>query len=444
MFKNIFLLTLILFSQQVSAVLDIEITGGVIGEHPIAIVPFSWEVKSRAGQMEVSEVVTADLSRTGRFELVPASKFLERPHHGDEINFENWRAVGVESLVVGRVLAGENGQLQVQFQLFDVYKRSSVRDGGPSEPEYKIKQLIGYSLPTSYEDLRRTAHYMSDLIYETLTGDKGVFTTRIAYITADTRAKEKTYELQIADMDGYNAFTVLKSQQPIMSPSWSADARQLAYVTFENKKSQIYVQQVDTGTRKLVSSQKGVNSAPAWSPDGRRLALTLSRDGSLEIYTLDLLSKKLTRLTRNTAIDTEPAWSPDGKTIVFVSDRSGKPQVYRMSAQGGRAERITFQGKYNARPSFSPDGKKITMVHGNSEGFHIAILDVESGVLDVLTDGSLDESPSFAPNGSMILYATAAKRRGILSAVSTDGKVKQRLVLQQGDVREPAWAPYRK
>ncbi len=444
MFRNILLISLIFFSQQVSAVLDIEITGGVIGEHPIAIVPFSWEVKARTGQVEIGDVITADLSRTGRFELVSENKFLERPHHGDEVNFENWRAVGVESLVVGRVLPGEKGQLLVQFQLFDVYKRSSVKDGGPSEPEYKIKQIIGYSLPTSYQDLRRNAHYISDLVYEALTGDKGVFTTRIAYVTASKRAKEKSYELQIADMDGYNAFTILKSSQPIMSPSWSADARQLAYVTFENKKAQIYVQQVDTGTRKLVSSQKGVNSAPAWSPDGKRLALTLSRDGNLEIYTLDLLSKRLKRLTRSTGIDTEPAWSADGKTIVFVSDRSGKPQVYRMSAEGGRAERLTFQGKYNARPSFSPDGKKITMVHGNAEGFHIAIMDLESGVLDVLTDGSLDESPTFAPNGSMILYATAAKRRGILSAVSTDGKVKQRLVLQQGDVREPAWAPYRK
>jgi len=444
MLRNILFLSMMLFSNSLWAVLDIEITGGVVGEHPIAIVPFSWEVKSRAGETKVSEVLAADLSRTGRFELVAEKKFLERPHHGGEVNFEKWRSVGVESLVVGRVLPGDKGQFLVQFQLFDIYKRSPVNDGGPTEPEYKIKQIIGYSLPSTLSDLRRTAHYMSDLIYEALTGEKGVFTTRIAYVTANKKAKQKQYELQIADMDGYNAFTVLKSQQPIMSPSWSPDARQLAYVTFENKKSQIYVQQVDSGTRKQVSSVRGVNSAPAWSPDGKSLALTLSKDGNLEIYLLDILSKRLKRLTRNTAIDTEPAWSPDGKSIVFVSDRSGKPQVYRMPAKGGRADRMTFQGKYNARPSYSPDGKKITMVHGNGQGYHIAIMDTDSGVIDVLTDGRLDESPTFAPNGSMILYATAGKQRGILSAVSTDGKVKQRLVLQQGDVREPAWAPYRK
>lgn len=443
MLKKISLILLMLVSQTSWAVLDIQITGGVVGERPIAIVPFSWEVKSRTGAQQIDAIISADLSRTGRFELIDKKKFLETPHQGTEVDFTKWSTLGAESLVVGRVVPADEGKVNVQFQLFDVYKRAQTSDGGPTDPDYKVKQIIGYSLPVHVKDLRRTAHYISDLIYEALTGEKGIFTTRIAYVTSNQRGKQKSYELQIADMDGYNEFTVLQSTEPIMSPAWSPDARQLAYVTFENNKSQIYIQQVDTGQRRLISSQRGVNSAPAWSPDGRRLALTLSKDGNLEIYTLDVLTKRLTRLTQNSAIDTEPTWSPDGKTIAFVSGRSGKPQVYRMSSQGGRAERITFQGSYNARPSYSPDGKKITLVHGNSEGFHIAVLDIESGVLDILTDGSLDESPTFAPNGSMILYATAAKRRGILSAVSTDGKVKQRLVLTQGDVREPAWAPYR-
>ena len=443
MLRNTLLLMFIVFTQPAWAVLDIEITGGVVGEHPIAIVPFSWEVKNRVGLEDVSKVLSADLQRSGRFALIPEKKFLEYPHHGGEVNFESWRALGVESLVVGRVRPGEQGNYLIQFQLFDIYKRAQVQDGGPGEPEYKIKQVIGYSLPSSKRDLRRTAHYMSDLIYEALTGEKGIFTTRIAYITSMSKGKLKSYQLRIADMDGQNPFTVLKSSQPIMSPAWSPDARKLAYVSFEDKKSQIYVQHVDSGKRQLISSSKGVNSAPAWSPDGKKLALTLSRDGNLEIYTMDLNSRKLRRLTRNSAIDTEPGWSPDGKSIVFVSDRSGRPQVYRMPVAGGRAERMTFQGKYNARPSYAPDGKTMTLVHGNSTGYHIATLDIASGVIDVLTDGRLDESPSFAPNGSMILYATAGARRGILSAVSADGKVKQRLVLQQGDVREPAWAPYR-
>ncbi len=443
MLRNTLLMMIIVFTPSAWAVLDIEITGGEVGEHPIAIVPFSWEVKNRAGLEDVSKVLSADLKRSGRFELIAEKKFLEYPHHGGEVNFENWRALGVESLVVGRVVPGEQGSYVIQFQLFDIYKRAPVQDAGPAEPEYKIKQIIGYSLPSAARDLRRTAHYMSDLVYEALTGEKGIFTTRIAYVTAITQAKKKNYQLRIADMDGQNPFTVLKSHEPIMSPAWSPDARRLAYVSFENKKSQLYVQHVDSGKRQLVSSSKGVNSAPAWSPDGSKLALTLSRDGNLEIYTMDLNTRKLRRLTRNGAIDTEPAWSPDGKSIVFVSDRSGRPQVYRIPVSGGRAERMTFQGKYNARPSYSPDGKTLTLVHGDSQGYHIAILDIASGVIDVVTDGRLDESPSFAPNGSMILYATSGARRGILSAVSADGKVKQRLVLQEGDVREPAWAPHR-
>jgi len=432
-----------LVSTQSQAVLDIEITGGVVGSHPIAIVPFSWELKTPAG-LKVTEVLSNDLKRSGKFALIPKKNFLEHPHHGGEVNFENWRNLGVESLVVGRVRPGANGTYLVQFQLFDIYRRNEGAKTGPNAPEYQLKQIIGYSLPSTAKDLRRTAHYMSDLIYEAITGKKGVFTTRIAYVTASGAAKSRKYELQVADMDGHNPFTVLRSTQPIMSPAWSPDARQLAYVSFENKRAEIYIQDVDTGKRYAIASYKGVNSAPAWSPDGKKLALTLSRSGDLEIYILDIQSRRLKRLTRNTAIDTEPAWSPDGKTIAFVSDRSGRPQVYRVAASGGRSERLSFDGSYNARPAYMPGGDKIAMVHGDSQGYHIATLDLKTGVMDVLTTGRLDESPSFAPNGSMILYAASSRNRGILSAVSVDGKVKQRLILKQGDVREPAWAPYRK
>ena len=440
--KNLLFL-LLLLSTQSHAVLDIEITGGVVGAHPIAIVPFSWEAKIPAG-LQVTDVLSNDLKRSGKFALIPEKNFLERPHHGGEVNFENWRNLGVESLVVGRVRPGANGTYLIQFQLFDIYRRSEGGTTGPATPDYQLKQVIGYSLPTTAKQMRRTAHYMSDLIYEAITGKKGVFTTRIAYVTASGAAKNRKYELQVADMDGHNPFAVLRSTQPIMSPAWSPDARQLAYVSFENKRAQIYIQDVDTGKRYIVASYKGVNSAPAWSPDGRKLALTLSRSGDLEIYILDIQSRQLKRLTRNTAIDTEPAWSPDGKTIAFVSDRSGRPQIYRVAVTGGRADRLSFEGSYNARPVYMPGGDKIAMVHGNSGGFHIATLDLKTGVMDILTSGRLDESPSFAPNGSMILYAASSRNRGILSAVSVDGKVKQRLILKQGDVREPAWAPYRK
>lgn len=276
MLKKISLILLMLVSQTSWAVLDIQITGGVVGERPIAIVPFSWEVKSRTGAQQIDAIISADLSRTGRFELIDKKKFLETPHQGTEVDFTKWSTLGAESLVVGRVVPADEGKVNVQFQLFDVYKRAQTSDGGPTDPDYKVKQIIGYSLPVHVKDLRRTAHYISDLIYEALTGEKGIFTTRIAYVTSNQRGKQKSYELQIADMDGYNEFTVLQSTEPIMSPAWSPDARQLAYVTFENNKSQIYIQQVDTGQRRLISSQRGVNSAPAWSPDGRRLALTLS------------------------------------------------------------------------------------------------------------------------------------------------------------------------
>ncbi|HEC28185.1 MAG TPA: Tol-Pal system beta propeller repeat protein TolB [Gammaproteobacteria bacterium] len=444
MLRKIIFISLVLISSQAWAVLDIEITGGVVGEQPIAIVPFSWEIPEGVAKTDVSRVLSADLRRTGRFSQIPEKNFLEHPHHGGEVNFEKWRELGVENLVVGRVRPGRNGTYLVQFQLFDIFRHSKISDGGPSDPEYKIKQVIGYSLPTTKKDLRRTAHYMSDLIYEALTGQKGVFRTRIAYVTAKGTINDRKYALKVADMDGYNPATILSSNQPVMSPSWSPDARRLAYVSFENKKAQIFIQDVDTGKRYLVADQRGINNAPSWSPDGKKLALTLSRDGNLEIYTLDISSKRLRRVTRNTAIDTEANWSPDGQSIVFTSDRSGRPQVYRIRVAGGRAERLTFQGKENARPGYSPDGKKIALVHKNQEGYHIAMLDIEAGIIKVLTNGSLDESPSFAPNGSMILFAASNRGRGVLSVVSVDNNATQSLVLQQGDVREPAWAPYRK
>ncbi len=425
------------------AVLEIQITGGVKGGVPIAIVPFQWAGPGPAPDQDVAAIVAADLGRTGRFKIIPKKDFLERPHQGSEINFDNWRALGVEDLVVGRVLPTANGNYKVQFQLFDIYKKSD--DPSVPQPDYKVKQLTGYNIPTPHSALRATAHYISDIIYEKLTGQRGAFSTRIAYVTATGSAKDRSYSLQVADADGHNPHEILQSSQPIMSPAWSPDGGRLAYVSFEGGHASIYIQDLATGRRQLVSSKPGINGAPAWSPDGKSLAMTLSfqDDGNPEVYIMNLATRKLRRLTYNSAIDTGAVWAPDGKSLVFTSDRSGGPQLYRIPAEGGRAQRLTFEGSYNASAAFSPDGNMLAMVHQDGGKFRIAVQDLKTGLFRVLTDGSNDESPTFAPNGSMILYATDSGRQGVLAAVSVDGRVPpQKLVFQQGDVREPAWGPF--
>ncbi len=425
-FRVLLLGLLLCWSSGGWAALTIEITQGVEGALPIAVVPFGWEGPGRP-PVDVAAVIAADLHRSGRFFPLPVSDMISRPHEGSRINFADWRLLGVDNLVVGRVRATETG-FEVRFQLFDVYRGI---------------QQTGYSVRTTAQRLRFTAHQISDIIYETLLGEPGAFATRIAYVTEIVQTDgSRRYSLQVADADGYNPRPILTSHRPLMSPAWSPDGRRIAYVSFEKGRPAVYVQDVATGERQLVSFYPGLNNAPAWSPDGRRLALVLSRAGSPDIYILDLESRKLTRLTRSFAIDTEPVWSPDGSAIVFTSDRGGKPQLYRLTLRSGKIERLTFEGSYNARAAWSPDGKLLAMVHGVKGQYHIAVLELATGLLRVLTDTPLDESPSFAPNGSMIIYATEVGKRGILSAVSVDGRVHQRLELQEGDAREPAWSPY--
>jgi TolB protein len=294
--------------------------------------------------------------------------------------------------------------------------------------------------------MRDAAHQIADQIYEKILGVRGAFWTRVAYVTASGFGQGANYSLMIADSDGFNPQNVVRSREPLLSPAWSPDGRRIAYVSFERGNSTIYIQEIGTGAREAVASFRGINGAPAFSPDGRRLALTLSKSGNPEIYVMDLASKALTQVTHHYGIDTEAVWTPDGNSLVFTSDRAGKPQVYQIAATGGEPVRLSFQGESNARPTVSFDGKKIAMAQGSGNVYRVAVLDKSfggAGRWQTLSPGNLDESPSFAPNGSMLLYATKEGRRGVLYAVSADGRVRLRLVTADSDVREPAWSPFR-
>lgn len=419
-------LLLMFWSLTARAILTIEITQGLDVGMPIAIAPFGWEGAGQPPQ-DVTAVIEADLARSGHFRLLPKKTFLSTPHTHEEVIFKDWRLLKAEALVIGNVRQ-VGAKFHVEFRLYDVFKET---------------QLAGYEFDVPASGLRMAAHQFSDIIFEKLTGEPGVFNTRIAYITKEGIPQRGVmYRLQVADSDGYNPITILSSSEPLMSPAWSPDGKRLAYVSFEKKRTMLFVQNVSDSTRTLVAEYSGNNSAPAWSPDGTRLALTLSKDGNAEIYVMRLADRSLTRITDNPAIDTEPAWSPDGQYIIFTSARSGGPQIFRVSAQGGTPQRLTFEGDYNARASYSADGRMLTLITRAAGTYHTAVMDLKTAALQVLTDTTLDESPSFAPNGRIILYATIVQGRGVLASVSSDGRVRQLLKLQEGDVREPAWSPF--
>ena len=424
-------LSIILFWTLVStpthAALTIEITQGVEGALPIAVVPFDTSKLETELAEDVAEIVSNDLNRSGIFKTLDRLNLPAQPHYSTQVLYPRWRNAGQEYLVVGRIFLKSSGQYDIQFQLLDVLKQ---------------KQLAGYRLSAKKRNLRSKAHEISDLIYEKITGTRGAFNTRIAYVRSQNDEARK-YILQVADADGFNAQTVLESDEPLMSPSWSPTGESLAYVSFENKRPEIYIQHLKTATRSKVSGFKGINSAPSWSPNGKMLAMVLSKDGSPDIYTMNTVTKRLNRLTRHRAIDTEPVWSNKGKSIIFTSDRSGSPQLYEVNATGGKPKRITFEGRYNSAASVSPDGKYITMVYGERGQYKIAQLERETGNLTVLTDSTLDESPSFSPNGKMVLYASTRGNNGVLYAVSVDGRSKNKLSDQTGDIREPVWGPYK-
>ena len=407
---------LALASSLAQAQLSIEITGAGTNRMPVAVASFEGE---QARPRAVTDVVRADLERSGLFKLVelgPSPMGADAPP-----DFGRVRSRGADAFAVGTVAPSGSGRYQVQFRLFDAAKQVS---------------LGSQAMVMAPNQYRTTGHRIADFIYEKLTGEPGVFSTRIAYVLKSG----PRYELQIADADGSNAQTALASKEPIISPAWSPDGSRLAYVSFEAKKPVVYVHSLATGQRNVAANFKGSNSAPAWSPDGRRLAVVLTKDGQSQLYSVNADGSGVQRLASSSGIDTEPAWSTDG-WIYFTSDRGGSPQIYRVPAGGGDAQRVSFEGTYNVSPRPSPDGKSLVYVSRNGGRFQVTLLDLNSRQTQILTDSAKDESPSFAPNGRMVLYATEVGGRGVLAAVSSDGRVKQRLSVQSGDVREPAWGP---
>lgn len=410
------------------AELTIEITQGVDNPTRVAVVPFGWQGVGSLPE-DIAEIVAADLMRSGQFVALGRTSMLSLPRRSNEVYFRDWRILDQQYLLIGEITqAVPSTDYRVQYELYDVYEQ---------------KRVLGEVITGGANKLRDVAHRISDKIYEKLTGVPGSFSTRILYVTVNRKADgTDLFQLQLADADGHRAQTILESKEPILSPDWAPDGKKIAYVSFETRRPAVYIQDLQTGFREKIPSFQGLNSAPAWSPDGKKMAMVLSKDGNPELYLLDVATKQLQRLTRHFGIDTEPSWAPDGKSLVFTSSRGGRPQIYRLTLADGSVKRLTFEGDYNARGRLSQDGRFLLMVHRRDGVFHIAVKDLERDDLRILTETNLDESPSIAPNGSMVIYATNYQNKGILAAVSIDGRVKFRLPSKVGDVREPAWSPF--
>ncbi|TCO77304.1 Tol-Pal system beta propeller repeat protein TolB [Chromatocurvus halotolerans] len=417
--------TLMVSAVSARAQLVIEITQGMDDPTAIAVVPFATEGAGIA-PADIAEIVADDLRRSGQFSPVRRDNMLSYPSTADDVYFRDWRAIDTEYVLIGRVTPGE--RLRVDYELFDVNRERSVLSGSQSDASGEARML---------------AHRVSDAVYEHITGIPGAFATRLLYVSVERNLQGKDYyRLTLSDADGARPIVLLESREPIMAPSWAPDGREIAYVSFETGRPAIFRQELRSGAREQLTNFRGLNSSPAWSPDGNTVAMVLSKDGSPDIYLMDMASRSLNRITRHYAIDTEPTWMPDGKSILFTSDRGGRPQIYRYHLQTGITDRVTFEGNYNARARIAQDGRNMVLVHQRDGQYHIAIHDLVTDRLQVLTSTDLDESPSIAPNGSMVLYATKSGDRGILSAVSVDGGVKFNLPARSGDVREPAWSPY--
>ncbi|MFT3741612.1 MAG: Tol-Pal system beta propeller repeat protein TolB [Gammaproteobacteria bacterium] len=428
----------LVLTQSAYAVIDLQLTQGVQGAIPVAVLPFAGQSSDASAPDKIAGVIHNDLQNSGRFR-VSGEGASNVPDSAANTDFAYWAQQNVNDMVVGSVKPAGGGRYQIQFQLLNPYANTQSKK--TSGPAWQNAVLLSRNFTVDANQLRAVAHHISDLVYENLTGDKGVFSTRIAYVVAQQSAQNSRYTLEVADMDGYNPKPLLTSGQPIMSPAWSPDGQKIAYVSFEQGRTTIYVQDVATGQRQLVSNFPGLNSAPAWSPDSRKLAVVLTRTGAPKIFVMNVGSQQVTQVTQGDSIDTEPVWSADGRSIYFTSSRGGQPQIYRSTISGGNTQRVTFSGSYNASASLSPDGKVLAVLNGNNNQFNIAVQDLSSGTYTLLTQSGDAQSPSIAPNGKMVIYATQAGGRGVLGMTSTDGRVKIVLPGRDGEVREPAWGP---
>lgn len=425
---------MLLWTLNAMAALDIEITRGVVRMIPIAVAPF--DVNNLNNSADISRIVASDLNHSGQFKVMPQSQLPQQPHDADAVSSDLWKSLGLDNLVIGKAVPTGSGQLKVDMALLDLFHNNQ------STPTILTQQ--SYTVPDSQS--RALAHHISDVVYEKLTGEKGVFSTRLAYIrvTPIPNSRHKYYSLMVSDVDGHNAKPLLTSTQPIMSPAWSPDGRSIAYVSFETKLAQIFISDVATGKRRLISSFPGINGAPAFSPDGQYLAAALSLGKTNpNIYLIDLSNGSLTPLTNNPAINTEPSWSPDGRSLLFTSDRGGSPQIYSLDIASKQTQRVTYVGSYNASATYLPGSNtKFSLLYRDNRGFNVAIYDLQSGTTQILTQGSYIESPSPAPNGRMIVYSTQVGGRRMLGMVSSNGQVNIRLPEASGDAQAPAWSPY--
>nr|WP_225579012.1 Tol-Pal system beta propeller repeat protein TolB [Pseudomonas sp. PDM14] len=407
---------------------NISITEGSNRAIPIAVVPFGWQGGNVLPE-DMAEIIGNDLRNTGMYEPIPRQNMISLPTQASEIIYRDWKALGAQYVMVGSIVPN-GGRLQVQFALFNVATE---------------QQVVAGNVGGTPDQLRDMAHHVADQAFEKLTGVKGAFSTKMLYVTAERFSASNTrYTLQRSDYDGARAVTLLQSREPILSPRYAPDARRIAYVSFEQRRPRIFIQHIDTGRREQITNFEGLNGAPAFSPDGSRLAFVLSKDGNPEIYVMNLGTRQLQRVTNHYAIDTEPFWGKDGQTIYFTSDRAGKPQVYKQNIASGAVERVTFTGNYNANPKLSADEKTLVMIHRQDgfTNFKVAAQDLMTSRIRILSETSLDDSPTVAPNGAMLIYATRQQGRGVLMLVSTNGRVRLPIPTAQGDVREPSWSPY--